>query len=160
MYYTKNSDLNYYETHQWESNCGSYALRLNEWYDPEAYFEIKVGCIDDWAKELGSNGYENFEVSTMYGEELIKGMLEEFNGELEICNGTIPEDPKVELIAFSTLCNWRDDFETVDIDFHFKVFRNGKWMEKCVTSEVREFDEFEWGPYNEDVTYFYHRINN
>lgn len=158
MYYTRNSDLNYYETHAEESNCGSYALRLNEWYDPEKYLEDKVGDIGEWVAELGREGYENFEASNIYAEELIEGMLKEFKGELVICEGKIPTDPQVELIAFGTFCYWDKRFKRVDVDFHFKVFRDGKWMEKCGTLEVQESDEFEWEPYNSDITYFYHKI--
>ena len=39
MNYTRNSDLNYYKENPWQTNCGSYALRLNEWYDLDEPFE-------------------------------------------------------------------------------------------------------------------------
>ena len=35
MNYTRNSDPTYYKTHENETNCGSFALRLQEWYSPE-----------------------------------------------------------------------------------------------------------------------------
>ena len=39
MEYTRNSDPEYYNKNRARANCGSYALRLREWYDPEDYLE-------------------------------------------------------------------------------------------------------------------------
>ena len=160
MSYTRNSDLNYYETDRWATNCGSYALRLNEWYELDQYFEDVTGYyIDEWIDEQGENGYSDYEISTMYGDILVDGILEEFKGELEVCDGRPPTTSNVELIAFSTYCYYIEEGSS-DFDYHFKVLRNGKWMEKCGTYKVRECDEDEWGDYIGDVTYFYHRIGD
>lgn len=160
MSYTRNSDLTYYETHRTAANCGSYALRLNEWYELDPYFEDVTGYyIDEWIDEQGENGYSDYEISTMYGDILVEGMLEEFKGELEICNGMPPTTNNVELIAFSTFCYYVEE-GTPDFDYHFKVLRDGKWMEKCGMDSVRECDEDEWGDYIGDITYFYHRIGD
>lgn len=155
MYYTRNSDLSYYETHRHDANCGSYALRLNEWYDLDYYFEDVTGYyIGEWITEKSEEGYNDYEISTMYGDILVQGILEEFDGELEICGGWPPKTDGVELIAFSTYCyaNYGD------YDYHFKVFRDGKWMEKCGSGPVEECTEDSWGDYIGDVTYFYHKI--
>ena len=61
LYYTRNSDLTYYETHRRESNCGSYAFRLNEWYDLDSYFEDVTGWyINEWITEQGEQGYNDY----------------------------------------------------------------------------------------------------
>lgn len=158
MYYTRNSDLTYYETHRHEANCGSYALRLNEWYDLDEYFEDTTGYyIDEWIAEKSEEGYADYEISTMYGEILIQGILEEFEGELELCNGWPPKTDNVELIAFSTYC-YANSSKYSDYDYHFKVLRDGKWMEKCGSGPVEECTEDGWGDYIGDVFYFYHNI--
>lgn len=158
MYYTRNSDLSYYETHRYCANCGSYALRLNEWYDLDYYFEDVTGYyIDEWITEKSEEGYNDYEISTMYGEILVQGILEEFKGELELCDGWPPKTDNVELIAFSTYC-YANSSKYSDYDYHFKVFRDGKWMEKCGTQPVEECTEDWWGDYIGDVFYFYHKI--
>ncbi len=158
MNYTRNSDLTYYETHRHEANCGSYALRLNEWYDLDYYFEDVTGYyIDEWITEKSEEGYNDYEISTMYGDILVQGILEEFDGELEICSGWPSKTDDVELIAFSTYC-YASSSKYGDYDYHFKVFRDGKWMEKCGMEPVQECTEDGWGDYIGDVTYFYHKI--
>lgn len=160
MNYTRNSDLTYYETHRHNANCGSYALRLNEWYELDDKFEDKMGYyIDEWIEEMNENGYSDFEISTIYADTLVECMLEEFEGELEVCNGRPPSASSVELIAFATFCYY-EDCGHADFDYHFKVLRDGKWMEKCGMDKVRECTEDEWGDYISDVTYFYHRIGD
>lgn len=159
MNYTRNSDLTYYDTHQNEVNCGSYALRLNEWYELDPMFEDVTGWyVDEWIIEKGKEGYSDFDISCLYGEILVDCMLNEFGEELEVCDGTPPIADNIELIAFSTFCYYYDNGENADFDYHFKVFRNGKWMEKCGIDNVKECTEDEWGDYIGDVFYFYHRI--
>ena len=93
----------------------------------------------------------------MYGTILIESMLEEFGDELQLCDGRPPTTSDVELIAFNTWCHWEDGYDT-DFDFHFRVYRDGKWMEKSGYLEVNECELDEWGKYNGDVSFFYHRI--
>ena len=158
MYYTRNSDLTYYETNRNEVNCGSYALRLNEWYSPEGYFEDTVGSyIEDWIIEMGECGHTNEEISNVFGDILVEGILSEFDGELEPCDGRPPTTSDVELVSFNTFCIYEEN-EYPDYDFHFKVLRDGKWMEKHGPCPVCECDEFDWGRYIGKATYFYHKI--
>ena len=160
MSYTRNSDLNYYETDRWATNCGSYALRLNEWYDLDEPFEEKTGYyIDEWISEQSDNGLNDYEISTLYGDILVEIMLEELADELTICNGAPPSTSDVELIAFCTFC-YCENAKYPDYDYHFKVFRDSKWMEKVGTGPVHECTEDEWWDYIGDVTYFYHRIGD
>ena len=160
MYYTRNSDLKYYETNRTEVNCGSYALRLNEWYDLDTVFEDRMGYyIDEWISEKGKEGYSDYEISTMYGDILVEAMLENMADELEQCDGAPPTTDDEELIAFCTFC-YCENTQWPDFDYHFKVFRDGKWMEKIGTGPVHECDEFDWGDYIGDVTYFYHKLKN
>ena len=158
MYYTRNRDLTYYETNRGRANCGSYALRLNEWYDPEDYVEDLTGDICDWLEELGEDGYSEYEIACMYTDTLAAGMLQEFEGELELCFGPPQCKSGMELIALNSFCAVEDGY--VDWDFHFKVFRDGKWMEKNGTGPVQETNEDDWGKYNGDPLYMYHKIGD
>lgn len=158
--YTRNSDLKYYESNPESTNCGSYALRLNEWYDPEKYFEDTTGWfIEDWITDLAKD-YLDEEISNKFNDILVEGMLIEFQEELELCDGSIPTDENVELIAFNSFCCYDEDNNFSDYDFHFKVYRNNRWMEKRGAEEVRECDIKEWGRYIGEPIYMYHKINN
>lgn len=156
--YTRNSDLTYYEKYPKKTNCGSYALRLNEWYHLNAYFTEKMDrSLDSWIEEKKEEGYSNYEISCLYGDILTEVLLERFEGELELCDGSLPKTNDIELVAFNTFCYY--DMEGfIDSDFHFKVFRDGIWKEKCGTERVRICNEFYWGDYIGDPIYFYHKI--
>lgn len=156
--YTRNSDLTHYKTNQLTTNCGSYALRLNEWYHLNLRFEdIVQEWTDVWVKEKNEEGYSDLEISCLYGEILVDCMLEDFKGELEICDGELPKEDNVELIAFNTFC-FCEELDYPDVDFHFKVYRDGVWKEKCGSGAVRECDGYHWGSYIGEPIYLYHKI--
>lgn len=156
--YTHNTDLSHYETNRKITNCGSYALRLNEWYHLNLRFEDEIGdWIDVWISRKSQEGYSDYEISCFYGEISAQCMLEDFKGELELCDGTLPKTDDVELIAFNTFC-FCEDCCYPDSDFHFKVFRDGVWKEKCGRQAVRECDGKHWGSYIGKPIYFYHKI--
>ena len=158
MEYTRNNDPEYYIRNQYSSNCGSFALRLKEWYDPEDYLHEVVDDIYDWIYELSEEGYSEYEIACMYADTLIDGILIDFDGELELCDGRPPTTSDIELIAFNTWCCAEDG--DINRDFHFKVFRDGHWMEKNGVHEVHECEEDDWGKYNGDPYYMYHRIGD
>ena len=161
MYYTRNRDLNYYDTYRGRANCGSYALRLNEWYRLNERFIDKTDMfIEDWAYDEGSQGIPNSELTRVFGEVLLECLLEDFGDELEICDGALPTSDNVELIVFNVFCRYSDEWDPcVDSDFHFKVFRNGKWMEKCGWGKVKECEEHFWGIYTGEPVYLYHKLS-
>lgn len=155
--YTRNSDLTHYETNQRITNCGSYALRLNEWYHLNLRFEdITKEPIETWVMNKEEEGYSEFETSAMFGEILAECMLEDFKEELKLCSGEPPKTNDIELIAFNTFVFYDEYYP--DTDFHFKVFRDGVWKEKCGKQAVRECDKEHWGSYIGRPIYFYHKI--
>ena len=158
MQYTHNSDLNYYKNHPEETNCGSFALRLKEWYLPETDFEKEVGDIEKWILTMAKEGYNEVELSDIYLDAIVTQILKDFEGEIEICDGRAPYTEEKELIALSTYCFWDYDYSWADWDFHFKVFRDGVWQEKHGDMKVEECDLEEWDRYIGDIIYFYHRI--
>lgn len=158
MEYTRNSDLNYYNSHRCRANCGSYALRLNEWYDPESYFESVEGDIYDWVEQMAMNGYDDYDISNYYIDILTEGMLNEFGNELEICDGRAPDTSDKELIAFNGFATCDEDYN-IDVDFHFKVLRDGHWSEKPGMEAVKFCDLEDWGRYIGEPVYMYHKID-
>ena len=157
MEYTRNSDPTYYNKYRRCANCGSYALRLQEWYDPEEYLERLVGDIYDWIEALNMEGYSNDEITEFYIDTLADGMLQEFEGELTICDGRPPHTSDEELIALNGFCLC-DEHYNIDVDFHFKVFRDGMWSEKCGQEPTKFCEENEWGRYIGEPIYMYHYI--
>ena len=159
MEYTRNSDPEYYNKNRARANCGSYALRLREWYDPEDFLEsIEGSCVDEWIEYMAMNGYDNDEITNYYIDILVDGMLREFDGELELCDGRPPTTLDKELIAFNGFCICDDDYNT-DVDFHFKVLRDGMWSEKPGREPVKFCELDEWGRYTGKPVYMYHRID-
>ena len=153
MEYTRNTDPTFYYKNSGEVNCGSFALRLNEWYEPEEDYDT----IYDWIIGM-SWDYDDYEISNLYADTIINRILEDFAGEIEICDGRAPSTDDLELIAFATYCIYDESEEYCSWDFHFKVFRDGIWQQKCgcYKPEFCEFDE--WGDYTSKITYFYHKI--
>ena len=152
MNYRRNNDLNYYNEYRDYANCGSYALRLEGWYDPEDYFYFLHGSICEWIEEQ-LEFYDEYDIANFYAADLIEGMLQEFDGELRLINSYSEVKANEELVLFSTFCS-----HNLDYDFHFKVFRDGKWMEKNGTGEVHECSDEEWGKYISDVWCLAHKI--
>ena len=153
MEYTRNTDPTFYYKNSGEVNCGSFALRLNEWYEPEEDYDTMY----DWIIGM-SWDYDDYEMSNLYADAIIDRILEDFAGEIEICDGLAPSTDDLELIAFATYCIYDESEEYCNWDFHFKVFRDGIWQQKCgcFKPEFCEFDE--WGNYTSKITYFYHKI--
>lgn len=160
--YERNSNPKYYEEHCADSNCGSYALNLQGWYDPEGYFcdVFNCECPDDGMMELYACGYSEDEINRMYVDTLVEGILKEFDGEIRLVKwkGDKINDDE-ELVAFRTFAFLEDDEDDYFCaDFHFKVFRDGKWMEKQGWQSVKESAEDEWGRYDSKTYYFAHKI--
>ena len=159
MEYTVNSDPTYYNQFNGKANCGSFALRLKEWYDPEVEFIDEVGDISDWIRDMiEESDYTEYELSEIYSDCLVKRILYDFEGEIEHCEGYPPETDDKELIAFSTYCLYDGEYGLSD--FHFKVLRDGVWQEKQGTNTPQICDENDWGWYTSDIVYFYHKIGD
>lgn len=160
MNYTRNSDPTYYKTHENETNCGSFALRLQEWYSPEDLFIDEVGDIENWLYNIIYEGYTQEDASEIYSDWLVEQIMRDFDGEIERCDGRPPCTSDKELIAFSTFCMWDEDDEWYTWDFHFKVYRDGEWQQKCGHWPVESCELEEWDRYISTPVYFYHYIGD
>ena len=87
----------------------------------------------------------------------LEQIKKDFGDDIIICNGEKPTTNDVELIAYATSCMYDLDDEWADCDFHFKVFRNNHWQQKNGSGPVNSCELNDWGKYNSDVIYFYHK---
>ena len=163
MEYTKNTNPNFYEENECSSNCGSFAFNVEEWYDPERDFEIEVGYISDWMVEMVDNGYSCDEVADIYAEGLAESVLNDFFGEIREVYFPSEVNENEELIALRGYCRYETGEDYIpDYDFHFKVFRNGIWQEKCGSEPVKFCTADDWTymtrTYNSETIYFAHKV--
>lgn len=161
---TKNTDLNYYNIYEDYTNCGSFALRIKEWYEPDISFHCDN---DDYATQMIAKGYSYEKILSKLLKRNIEGIKRDFGDEITILNSLeeyVANDDE-ELIAFRV--GYEEyPFNTASTDFHFRVFRDGKWQEKCGTGEVDSSIELEpnypWDLYNwlydSDIVFFTHKI--
>lgn len=148
MFYTKNSDPNYYIDHSRETNCASFALNIKEWWDPD--FD------PDWFIEEGDDEYMIDCVIDFY----IDNLLNDFD-DLRVVQSSDNVYEDEELIAFRVYIDLEEDNGTSyveDYDFHFRVYRDGRWQEKCGGLEVQDCPK-DWGKYDSKTIYFVHKIN-
>ena len=158
MRYTRNSNPRYYIDHYEQANCGSYALRVEGWYDADAFFEAEHGDMYDWIETCDWNGWSDEEMSEFYADVLVGGILEEFHDELrELHDETDELLEGEELIAFRTFAG-HDYWGEYDYDFHFKVYRDGCWREKMGCHPCEECTLEDWGKYISNTIYFAHKI--
>lgn len=160
-HYTHNSNLHYYMTHESVTNCGSFALRTEEWYDPDG--SIGWASIEDWVREGFSNGLERQEMSNLFLDRIVEQVLYDFNDIRVLFNGNEDEvKDNEELIALRVFANYDFDDDWADWDFHFKVLRDGRWQEKNGDSEVHYCDLEDWSSgcldYISDTVFFAKKI--
>ena len=157
--YTYNSDYSYYEKHICITNCGSFAFNLKEWYDPDSPLEDIYGDIDTWVVEQSEDGLTDYDITEQYLNDITDQVLKDFEGEIALCDGKPPSTNNKELIALCVYCSAEGNYGEGDHDFHFKVFRNGKWLQKNGADEIEQCNLEDWGIYTSDIVFFYHTIN-
>ena len=124
MEYTKNTNPHYYEENQSCSNCGSFAFQIEEWYSPDEYFEEDMGVsVEEWIDNCIWNGWDEYDMSDEFAGILVNYILNDFDDVRYIVQiGELEQNE----------------------DFHFKVFRDGLWLEKCGSDPVRFCEENDW----------------
>ena len=153
-----NTDPNFWNTDRRNCNCGSLAFNLDEWYHPGALTHIDKEDIYDYLCEWGQSCWDDDELANRLAELYLDRIEADFGD--EITEPTLDElDEEEELIAFRAgAYNWGDDY---DYDFHFKVYRNGEWIEKLGGGGIELTSPNNWdGPmyYNSETFYFIHRV--
>lgn len=141
--YTKNSNKNYYKENEKDTNCGSFALNIEEWYEPDDSLQN-----DNWVVAEGmfkSGDYTDKEIIEVLFERSVNGILKDFDDEIRrVPNEKAELKNNEELIAFRIGTNfWFDpqNFYDLDVDFHFQVLRDGRWQEKFGTGSVHDCEK-------------------
>lgn len=162
-YYTRNNDRDFYDEYQEDTNCGSFALSIEEWYNPNDNFE-KDG--NDYATKVFEETKDIVYATDMLFKRCCQGIIEDFGDEIEVIDNIYNCKLKdnEELIAFRVGIDPYGFY--ANTDFHFRVFRDGRWQEKCGCGPVEDYIELEpdteWELYNwsydSDIFYFIHRV--
>ena len=66
--FTRNKNLKYYEDYPLEGNCGSFALRIEEWYEPDDslscdnndYAEHRLFCDGEYEDIVLDESFNSF----------------------------------------------------------------------------------------------------
>lgn len=141
--YTKNNNPKYFIENPLEGNCGSFALNIKEWYLSDRDFD-NTSIVCTMLEEEGYNVEEALDYLTSIN---VQQILDDFGSDIRVITNKDDINKGEELIAYRIGIFEEEDFPFIDTDFHFKVKRNGIWMEKCGSTEVKfcelEEDE-EW----------------
>lgn len=120
-------------------NCGSFALGVDEWYlpyDEDNHDKMLRSCIDE--QRSIDDAYEIITAAD------INFMLEQFAGQVRIC---LPDEVLAldeELVAYRLgIDEISYDLDEVDIDFHFRRFQDGQWVEKCGSFPIQQISQDE-----------------
>lgn len=144
--FTPNHNPNYFKDYCWFTNCGSYAFNIEGCYCPDENFD-EEDCL------LGNRLFEEedltpSEISRLLFDRNVEQILQDFDV-TQVYSKDIALKSDEELIAFR-MCVVPEFSETDDylsIDYHFRVKRNGKWMEKPGCHSVREVENYSEKPW-------------
>lgn len=160
-----NKGLDFWKKEHEECNCGSYAFNLNEWYCPGAIRgtddeDGPIDCLDYWYGQ----GYRREELADKLAEFYLEKIEDDFRDKIKIVT-EMPElsDTNIEVIAFRAGAYEEEDYDDFDYDFHFKVFRNGSWLEKRGREPIKFTSLEDWSGsicYNSQTFYIIHRLEN
>lgn len=164
-YFNEKQTRNEENTEKKDYNCGGYALKTFSWYLPYEYDEKDYPFFSnsDLAEYLMDIGYSVEEIMDEILRVNTEKMLKDFSGKLRVVQRYSHIESDEELIAYR-LSLEVDSSCIDDMDFHFVVFRNGKWMSKMGADEVKlfVFTEEQWETpnfiYNSPIVYLAHKI--
>ena len=164
LYYTKNNDKNFYEKFMNDTNCGSFALNIQEWYDPH-------DCFGEEGSDFAIDVFESTDDLDFTTELLLQrgkeGIEKDFYDEITFIDSPADYVPSkdTELVAFRVGIEEHTNY--LNTDFHFRVFRDGRWQEKCGCGPVEDdinlepdtcWDLYGW-IYDSDIVYFIHKLD-
>jgi len=149
-------------------NCGSLAFDVSIWYSPEWILEEKfedIAYVDELAERMWEKEFFPEEIADIYANLYLEAILIDFKDEVSVYDSSKSIKEDEELIAFrvgSGEIN-EDGYYESDIDFHFKVFRNGKWIEKNGSGDVHNCEVDDWiydsYEYNSRTIYLVRKLN-
>lgn len=165
MTYEKNTDPNYFDAFREETNCGSYAFNICGWYAPDYFDSIfSDGCnnVEQWIVQNLINGWTIDEITESYTDMIVECVMHDFSGEVREVEENYEPAQDEELIALRCYCSYDSYDDWADWDFHFKVLRDGLWVEKCGRNPVQFCSKDDWDyrlrSYTGKTVYFSHKI--
>ena len=164
-YFNEKQTRNEENTEKKDYNCGGYALKTFSWYLPYEYDEKNYPFFSnsDLAEYLMDIGYSVEEIMDEILRVNTEKMLKDFSGKLRVVQRDSHIESDEELIAYRLSLDV-DSSCIDDMDFHFVVFRDGKWMSKMGADEVKPFSftEEQWETpnfiYDSSIVYLAHKI--
>lgn len=153
MQFETNRDPNYFNEECMHANCGSFAFNIREWYCPDECFdqddlELAAQLIDD-------EGLDETDVIRLLFDRNVEQIHQDFELK-DVDNKDYPLKDNEELIAFRMCINRTFYDDELVVDYHFRVKREGKWMEKCGIGRVRTIEDYNEDPWveGEDLIYW------
>ena len=149
--YKRNNNPGLFYDEPDETNCGSFALNVTEWYypyitsdsDSEDLWKYEEYERENWARDLLMEGYSR--------EEVMEDITErDFEFILKTCPWLVPIDEseidtKDRVIAYRLSLEVPDDLDDFDMDdssdFHFRVLIDGEWWEKNGAGPVHRVEQ-------------------
>lgn len=144
-FYQKNKDPSFWDVQHYSCNCGSFALNLTNWFYP--YEEEDDSNRIEEVIFLVNNNTPKEEILDLFLDLDTNYLLDNFKNDLVLIKEEDIQNlpAATEIIAFRIAIHYPEDCapnslssDDVDMDFHFKVRRNGKWQEKIGGCEIRE----------------------
>lgn len=161
--YKRNSNPELFFEEPDETNCGSFALNVTEWYTPYITDDgvdedDKLYQYAEW--ERANHVYELFQ-SGHTAEEVMEDIIEQdFEFILKTCPWLVPiqedeinydEDRVIAYRLSLEVPNEVSEFDMDDYsDFHFRVLIDGEWWEKNGAGPVHKVEENEGDTWNVD----------
>lgn len=151
--YKRNSNPDLFEEECSDTNCGSFALNVTEWYTPyitddsvdedDELYQYAEWERANYAYELLQEGYSTMEVMESLTEK-------DFEFILLTCPWLVPIDETEinyeldRVIAYRLMLEAPNDVSEFDMDegsdFHFRVLIDGTWWEKNGAGPVHEVE--------------------
>lgn len=164
-----NKGFDFWNEYRADCNCGSLAFNLDEWYHPgdlTGHYEEFMAEDFLCGLDVDRAGHDDDVLADELAEFYIDLLIEDFGDEISEPSLDEPEviPNGYELIAFRAGAYlWDDGYgDTWDYDFHFKVLREGQWLEKCGSGSVFPTSLSNWSAgsmyYNSHTFYFIHKI--
>lgn len=152
--YKRNTNPNLYEEQVNRQNCGSFALNIDGWYCP--YIEEDKDIDEDdllwkyteyerlmWIEEMVREGQAREDVMNCVIERDFEFILKTCPWLEPINEDEIEDTDRVITYRLSmTIPDEREEFDVDnDMDFHFRVFKDGEWWEKNGNGPIHRVED-------------------
>lgn len=152
MRFETNRDPNYFQDNRYHTNCGSFAFNICDWYGPDGSFDEDDTTL---AVELADE-YDMSDIDIL--ETLFERNVEQIHLDFDVIDVDKDYKPKEgeDLVAFRMCVNRTFYDDELIVDYHFRVKRNGKWLEKCGSGPVKEVVNYNEEPWliSEELIYW------